>query len=255
MSPTIVICSGAWPLVKFFEPLIQAFAAQNHTAICKVPEYDAINTEDIPDRVYLRNHVLDPLLEEGKDVVLFMHSYGGVYGPASLKGISKNERASKGLQGGVIAAIFAAGVIAPKGTNAVEAMGLDPQNLPDYLEHDAATDLVSFRKEAARAILFHDLPSEEGDRLAGMMPAQPMACFATPVHWDPYHDANFKGLLGYIYTEEDRIVPLAVQEKYVEMAGITRTYMMKNSSHSPHLKQPEELARVVLDLVRVITER
>ncbi|GAW24123.1 hypothetical protein ANO14919_137040 [Xylariales sp. No.14919] len=258
-TPTIVICSGAWPLAIFFQPLIQAFEAQQHVAICKVPEsYPAFDPSNPVKRNYdglfLRDKVLNPLLEEGKDIVVFMHSYGGVYGAEALEGTSKKERAAKGLKGGVIAAIFNAAFIAPKGVSAMSAMGLDPENLPEYLEHDRTTGLVGFKKGAAKAMLFHDLPDDEANRLADMLPKQPLTCFSTPAHWDPYHDPNFKGKLGYIYTEADRALPLAIQEAFVETAAIGFTYVLKNSSHSPHHEQPGVLAQVVLDMINAIAK-
>ncbi|KAI0910922.1 hypothetical protein F4823DRAFT_588111 [Ustulina deusta] len=259
-TPTIVICSGAWPLAIFFQPLIQAFGAKQHVAICKVPDtypaFDPANpVKRNYDAVFLRTQVLTPLLEEGKDIVVFMHSYGGVYGPEALEGISKKERAAKNLKGGVVAVVFTAAYIAPKGVSAIAAMGLDPENLPEYLEHDRITDLVGFKKDAAKAMLFHDLPDEEANKLADMLPKQPFTCFSTPVSWDPYHDPNFKGMLGYIYTEADRILPLAAQRGYVETAAIELTYMLENSSHSPHHEQPDVLAQVVIDMCKAITER
>jgi hypothetical protein len=142
-TPTIVICSGAWPLAIFFQPLIQAFEAKQHAAICKVVDAYPPFDPDRPvtrnyDAVFLRNQVLDPLLEEGKDIVIFMHSYGGVYGPEALEAISKKERAAKGLNGGVVAVIFTAAYVAPKGVSAIATMGLDPEKLPEYLEHDVS---------------------------------------------------------------------------------------------------------------------
>lgn len=177
---------------------------------------------------------------------------------------------SKGLQGVVVAVIFAAAHIALKGVSAIDAMGLDPDNLPDYLEHDVSklranahgpnahvrqkrsTDLVGFKKAAAKAMLFHDLPDEEADRLAGLLPKQPLTCFSTPVQWDPYHDPNFEGLLGYIYTEADKILPLEKHKHCVDSAGIPHTYMMENMSHSPHHEQPERLAVIVVDMMEDI---
>jgi hypothetical protein len=141
MGFTVVICSGAWPLAKFFDGLVGAFEAKQQPAICRIPEnypaYDADNPPTVnPDSEYLRTKVLEPLLDQGEDVVIFMHSYGGVYGPASLEGISKKERETKGLKGGVIALVFCAAFVAPKGTTAMTAMNIQPDNLPPWIDHD-----------------------------------------------------------------------------------------------------------------------
>ncbi|KAI1816482.1 hypothetical protein GGS20DRAFT_583453 [Poronia punctata] len=84
MKPTIVICPGSWGTVFSFQPLIEAFEARDYPVICKVIETYPTNWNppDInPDTVHLGSEVLNPLHEEGKDIILFMHSYGGVYGP------------------------------------------------------------------------------------------------------------------------------------------------------------------------------
>lgn len=114
---------------------------------------------------------------------------------------------------------------------------------------------MAFKKEYAKAMLYHDLPHEEGERLANMLPKQPFACFSTPTHWDPFHDPNFHGTFGYIFTEADRIVPLEAQRQYAQRASIETTYVLKDSSHSPHIERPRELADVVLGLVKTIVDK
>lgn len=151
MSFTVVICSGAWPLVQFFDPLVQAFASKGYEAICKVPPsyltYSPKSPPEVnPDTTYLRSYVLDPLLKEEKDIVLFMHSYGGAYGPGSLEGISKKEREANGLKGGVVASIFNAAFVAPKGTTPLQAMHLDPENLPEWIDYDVGDYLIYYQQ-------------------------------------------------------------------------------------------------------------
>ncbi|KAM7214815.1 hypothetical protein V8F06_009805 [Rhypophila decipiens] len=229
MEPfTVVICPGAFPLPRIYEPLIADFNQRQHAAICMVQQYHpTASTQTLPtvnpNSEYLWNSVLDPLLFEGKDIVVFAHSYGGIYAPSSLEGTSKQERRAKGLEGGVVA--------------------------------DESTGLVTFDKQAAKAMLFHDLPDEEADKLAERLSPQPYHCFTTPVHWDPYNSPAFRGRIGYIFTGGDRIVPLEAQRMYVEIGGIKRARMLEGSSHSPHIEQPGMLADTFSELVKDITEK
>lgn len=144
----MVICPGAWPVVQLYQPLLEAFEKRHRTAVCKIPpSYPTYDLDDPPtvnpDSDYLRRSVLDPLLEEGKDVVVFTQSYGGVYGPSSLEGTSKKERQALGLDGGVIAIILTASFVAPKGSTALTAMGADPTKLPEWIIHDVSPRLTS----------------------------------------------------------------------------------------------------------------
>jgi pimeloyl-ACP methyl ester carboxylesterase len=138
MNPTVVICPVGWPLVSFFEPLMAAFETQGYPAICKLPEEYPDESESPsqinPGAVHLRDHVLDPLAADGKSIILFMHSYGGIYGPQALEGLSRSERAQEGKPGGVIAMVFVAAFVAPRGVSAVAAMEFDQNNLPDWMD-------------------------------------------------------------------------------------------------------------------------
>ena len=68
--------------------------------------------------------VLDKLIDnEAKDVVLVVHSYGGMPGAASVPGFEKKEREQQGKQGGIVAVLFIAAFGLPKGTSLKEAVG------------------------------------------------------------------------------------------------------------------------------------
>ncbi|KAF2637934.1 alpha/beta-hydrolase [Massarina eburnea CBS 473.64] len=258
MKPTVVICPGAWQLEAFYDPLKRAFEALDYPTVCKLsngyPDHDPDETPEINlDTTFLREHVLKPLVEEGKEIVLFMHSYGGVYGPAALEGFGELERKRAGLQGGVIAAIYTAAFIARKGTSTMSVMGFSDDNLPSWIDLDEATGLVSFHKDHAKVMVFHDLPPEEAERLASSLPKQPASCFSEPVHWDPYEAESFQGRLGYIYTEADRILPLDFQKRFVQTAGIKHTAMLEGCSHSPHIEMPKKLAETVIGMLDTLT--
>jgi hypothetical protein len=60
-----------------------------------------------------RTRYLLPLLEEGKDVIVFVHSYGGVVGGAAAAGLSKSARSVEGKPGGVVGLLYLVGVRNP----------------------------------------------------------------------------------------------------------------------------------------------
>jgi len=89
-----------------------------------------------PGSGFLRSHVLEPLFKEGKLIILFMLSHGGVYVLQAIKGMSKKGRAVNGRKGSIFVAIFCAGVTAVRGTSALDAMGIEAHNFPDWLDYD-----------------------------------------------------------------------------------------------------------------------
>lgn len=112
--------------------------------------------------------------------------------------------------------------------------------------------MVGFNKEHAKAMLFHDLPDDEAEKLASSLPKQPKSCFVEPVHWDPYGEDEFNGIFGYIFTEADRILPMEIQRSFASAAKAEHTHVLQGSSHSPHLEQPEKLAKIVIRMVQEI---
>lgn len=103
-------------------------------------------------------------------------------------------------------------------------------------------------------MLFHDLPEEEAERLASLLPKQPYACFSTPVQWDPYRDDSFRGCFGYILTETDRILVPELQRMRIDIPGFQNTVVLKGSFHSPHIEIPQKLAETTIELLDIIHE-
>ncbi|CAI6243242.1 unnamed protein product [Periconia digitata] len=249
MKPTIVLVPGAWQLPSFFTPLSQAFTALGFPVVCRLPSsYPTASASAAtppilnPDTLFLREHVLQPLLDEGKEVVLLMHSYGGIYGPAALEGLARGARERNGLKGGVIACLYTAAFVARAGQSAMSAMGFSAGNLPPWIQHD----------DHAKVMLFHDLPDAEADSLAAALPQQPYECFAQPVQWDPYDDEAFRSRFGYIYTEADRILPMRVQQGFAKAGGIQHTIVLKGASHSPHIEMPHRLAETAVSMLETL---
>ena len=66
---------------------------------------------------------MNPLLDEGKDVVIAMHSYGSVVGSSAVQGLSKTERAREGKKGEVLGLVWMVGLVIPVGVSALDRMG------------------------------------------------------------------------------------------------------------------------------------
>lgn len=62
------------------------------------------------------------LADQGIDIVLLAHSYGGLAAREALKGLSKEERASKGKKGGVIRVIYLSAVICEPGQTSSDVL-------------------------------------------------------------------------------------------------------------------------------------
>jgi len=106
-NPVVVLIPGSFgsaacysrmkPFLKGYEFVDVAFPSAD-------PE-DALSVTCQRDITHVRDAFMQPLIDEGKDVVVVVHSYGGVIS-ACCKGLDKVTRASRGQRGGVIGLVL-----------------------------------------------------------------------------------------------------------------------------------------------------
>jgi hypothetical protein len=133
---TILFIPGAWITKAFYEPFLQALTTAGYDV--RYAGYPSLDPKD-SDPSTIDCHadteaitaVLRSLVEdEGKDVLLFMHSYAGMPGAAAATGLAKSQRAQEGKVGGVIGLLFLGAFVVPKG---LSCAGLQGGNLPPWI--------------------------------------------------------------------------------------------------------------------------
>lgn len=95
-KPTILLIPGAWHIPAHFAALREHLEKFSYpTRSEKLPSVgasDQSNHTAQTDAEFIRNQLLLPMLDEGKRVVVVMHSYAGVPGGAAACGLSEEER-------------------------------------------------------------------------------------------------------------------------------------------------------------------
>ena len=138
----IALVPGAWHTPEHYSELVDYIKKEGYDVLCRRnPSCDASNADEATtqeDSEAIRNNVLLPLIEMGKDVILVMHSYGGSPGSAAAKGLSKTERTASGKEGGIIGLIFVAAFLAGEGESLVS-------KLPDQKFESWYDQLVSLQ--------------------------------------------------------------------------------------------------------------
>ena len=125
-SPTIAIITGAWQNPDTYEPLRDALAARGFETVCRAPPSSTLphgDTDLEADIAFVRNQVLTPLLDAGKDVVLLSHSLGGLIAGNAVQGRDVAARQKAGKKGGVVQLIYLAAFMTPAGASLKDLMG------------------------------------------------------------------------------------------------------------------------------------
>jgi pimeloyl-ACP methyl ester carboxylesterase len=88
----------------------------------------------LDDAQCIRDQLNQLIVEDGKDVVVIAHSYGGVVATQALeKGFARAERKKNGQNGGVIRLVYMCAFILPLGESLEGALG---GSLPPFIPVD-----------------------------------------------------------------------------------------------------------------------
>ena len=125
--PTVLLVTGASTTAHCYDlliPLLQQ-AGYSTTAVT-LPSCNPPNPEDCTaaagGKELLEQHLL-PLIDDGKDVVVFAHSFGATSLSGAAHHLSKSERTVEGLSGGILGLIYISFALTPDGQSQFDYCG------------------------------------------------------------------------------------------------------------------------------------
>ena len=133
--PTILLIPGAFTLPPCYDRLLPYLQVYS-TVVANLPSCNAADPSSAScskDGAYIREQFLLPICEEGRSVVLFAHSYGGLAGEIAALGLSKSRRIAEGKSGGVVGLIYLSGNIVPENGSLFQVVG---GAWPPYIKTD-----------------------------------------------------------------------------------------------------------------------
>lgn len=125
-NPTIVFVPGAFHTPAHFEPIVSLLEKHSYSSLTvQLPTRGATaQSSDKNDDIRAIRDQLERLIEvEQKEIVLVMHSNGGIAGCESVHGFEKSVRASQGKIGGIVRCIFIAAFLLLKGETVLSLSG------------------------------------------------------------------------------------------------------------------------------------
>lgn len=125
IKPTIVFAPGAWHTANCFDVVREALHARDWTT--EAVEYPSVGaeppTKGLADDANAVRASVERLSDEGKKVVLVVHSYGGLVGANAVEGLGYKQRQREGKTGGVILFVYLAAFVTPLGKSIKEMLG------------------------------------------------------------------------------------------------------------------------------------
>jgi hypothetical protein len=117
-KPTLVFVPGAWHPPSCYDIIINILSSAPYFYSCVAITTPTVGAE--PPTLTLQHDVdairavTARLADDGKEILLAMHSYGGLPGSQSCEGLAKSELERQGKKGGLIALVYITAFIVPR---------------------------------------------------------------------------------------------------------------------------------------------
>ncbi|KAI1347151.1 Alpha/beta hydrolase fold-1 [Xylaria sp. FL0043] len=237
-SPTVFFTPGAWHGPWIFDRVRSALSgrgfATDATSLATPGSTDpSVGVSD--DAAKVRS-ALTKLIDEGKEVVLVAHSYGGVVASNAVEGLGIEQRAAKGLKGGVIIILYLAAFVIPANERLATALG---GHRPDWW--NISEDGFITPTQPLQTFYADVEPSLASKAVEALRP-MPVRTATDISAYDPL-EAGFE--VGYIFAEEDQaLLPEAQKAMFARFPAGSFSASLQ-SSHSPFFSMPETLADTI----------
>jgi len=140
-KPTLVFIPGAWHTPEYFEGVISQLKAHGYPVrALRMPSVGGDDTSTMADDAAYIQKTTSALAAEGKEIILVMHSYGGIPGTQSAKGLLQKERAAEGQRGGIIGLVYLAAFLLPAGQSLASFLG----SMPDWVKYNVSIAVLGF---------------------------------------------------------------------------------------------------------------
>jgi hypothetical protein len=150
-KPSILFIPGSFSVPDFYDSVLSAVRSKGYeikglhapSAGLKSGPREGAPPTMYDDAVYIASET-EKLVDEGKDVILVAHSYGGTPTTESTKGLSKKEREAQGKKGGIVRLAYLTALVPELGTSAAGMLGALPANNQLEMKIDVCSPFLPF---------------------------------------------------------------------------------------------------------------
>ncbi|KAJ5117608.1 hypothetical protein N7448_011240 [Penicillium atrosanguineum] len=239
---TILLVPGAWITPEAYQPFLQALEADGYDArYASYPSLDSKDpsTQDCQADTEAIAAVLRSIVEdEGKYVLLVLHSYGGMPGAAAAVGLSQAHQAQKAF-------------VVSEG---LSCAGLQGGNLPPWILLDQPSPHLTIADDPAGNFAA-DVDSDLVKSLVAKLKPHATLAFTSPQPHPAWADKEFQGRLAFLVTAHDRAVPKEAQLGM--MAATQQAWIVKEieSSHcAPFFNQKKKTVALVQEIIKEVSK-
>lgn len=178
--PVFVFGPGAWHTPDCFQVVQDKLGAQGYET--RAVAYPSVGAEPptkglFDDAAAVRAEI-QTLADQGRQVILVVHSYGGLVGAEAVKGLGYAQRKAAGGAGGVTLLVYLAAFVTPKGMSILKMLGGQPLPWMNFQVSLPPPPSPSIPPPSSSPVILPHHPP---------FPSLPLPCHAMPCHSMPQH--------------------------------------------------------------------
>ncbi|KPI41920.1 uncharacterized protein AB675_5297 [Cyphellophora attinorum] len=253
-NPTIfVIPGGACPVV-FYNDLVstltkQGFEAETHNLRSYTDDPKNAEPQGLTEDAAYMHEKIEALVDQGKEVVVVGHSYGGLVTTDAAHGLSKAERARAGKRGGIVRIIYLSCIVGAVGSNSTETCA---GRLPefDFMQPSEENPEFLRQSEKSAGTVFSDLPKEQADLWVSRQWCHSVRAFNDKIQYASY----LQNPVTWIFCKGDEVLTPSFQRGCIEFIeqekGKKIDVVELDVGHCPNVTATELTAKTIVEAVK-----
>ncbi|KAF5010877.1 hypothetical protein FDECE_2984 [Fusarium decemcellulare] len=238
--PVLVLAPGAWHTPHAYHKIIPRLEEKGFT--CDTISFPSVFAnpppQDLNADIQAVRNVITPYVDEGRDVVIVVHSWSGAVINSALKGLDKATRLEEGKIGGVSKLIFIAAFLVPEGVSVFDAVGGEVPSL-----WNTKGDIIYANDPVTT--FYNDLDPDEAQYYTSLLKPHAKATKYTKTTGEAWKHIPSV----YLICDNDNAIPPFAQKGMVNIAqdeGANMKTERINTSHSPFLSKPDEVSDFII---------
>lgn len=250
IKPTILLVPGGCTESSVFDPIMPLFKNAGYDAIAvslasaNPKDPDAHTAES--DAKHILTTYLQPLLDAGKDTVIYAYSWGGTCLGNDGPSLTKRARQARGEKGGVLGIVYMSSALPSAGQSQLDYLGgIWP---PFVHETPKPNGLLYFGPIIPH--LFNDAPPNLQNALAAQHIPTAANVFHTGVLPPLWAEEGLEGRRVWLLALQDATFPPEAARMFLGGSGVEWEVVEREVGHCGVVTQPGVVAEVIMEAAR-----
>jgi pimeloyl-ACP methyl ester carboxylesterase len=255
-TPTIMIIPGGWHTPTHYASLQQSLESAGFKVHISTLPSSSLSKPPYADLAADTTHIrseAESLIEDGVELLVLMHSYGGQVGTNALPGLGLEQRKKKGLKGGVKDLVYLSAAASLEGKSMVDMVRhFDHESLMPFA-FDFADDKSCVNRDPKLLLISDNSGVSEGDAekyVDGLVRWNGQCMYdALTTERAAWRDI----LVTYVHTTKDMTLPYDYQKVFVEEMQREGAQVQTKTLETGHCANLTA-TKAVADIVRMVAK-